>query len=246
MDLLLNDEIAIAPHATEEDIDDIIAAISRLETGEDVEIGEDGEIVGDAAGGQAAPVAESLDRGAPAVEADRDAPRGMDGALGTARGPRTASQAAAEKKARQSYFAARKVRNVLDERNLRLLRESVLAIGANRAKKLLKRVVTTQREGGMDTADGSRKRTPGGVFFFLLREEMDAPSYRKLMNADKKRKTKEHEARVRAFEASGGRGRGSSEKKRGADDGRCGPTVGTGGAKRPKPRDVDCALGTSR
>ena len=51
-------------------------------------------------------------------------------------------------------------------------REAIVAIGAKAAKRLLKRVQETQRDGGLATADGSRKRTPGGVFFHLLRDEM--------------------------------------------------------------------------
>ena len=66
---------------------------------------------------------------------------------------------------------------MLDERNTRLLREAVVAIGAKASKRLLRRVVSTQRAGGLRTADGSRKRTPGGVFFHLLRDEMDADAY---------------------------------------------------------------------
>ena len=49
--------------------------------------------------------------------------------------------------------------------------------------------------GGMMTADGSRRRTAGGVYFYLLRTEMPPPAYRKLMAQDKKRKTELREAR---------------------------------------------------
>ena len=61
--------------------------------------------------------------------------------------------------------------------------------------------------GGMDIANGQRKRSvivprgasttsqAGGVFFYLLRDEMEPGAYRKLMSEDKKRKTKEREER---------------------------------------------------
>ena len=50
----------------------------------------------------------------------------------------------------------------------------------------------------MRTADGSRKRTAGGVFFFLLREYMAPDAYKALMKADKKRKDRERDARFDA------------------------------------------------
>ena len=170
----ISEDIAIAPEATEDDIDYIIGAIARMETGEDIEDGEEREMLDEA----------------PAPSA----PRKLDGALGAARGP----AAADDRLSKRDFHATRNARNALGERNMELLRAAVVAVGAKKAKRLTKRVIATQRGGGMKTADGSRKRTAGGVFFFLLREYMAPDAYKALMKADKKRKDRERDARFDA------------------------------------------------
>lgn len=64
-------------------------------------------------------------------------------------------------------------------------------IGVKRARRLLARTIKVQRQGGMLTVDGSRKRSPGGVFFFLLRDEMPSEEYRRLVNNDSRRRKRE-------------------------------------------------------
>jgi len=211
----LNEDVAVAPPCTEDDVNDIIAAIARLETGDDDDAaaaggggggGEDGEIVDDGGGGAA-----------------RRAPAGLGAPLGAARGGAPAKASA--KKARRLAGGARAALD--NERNTTLLAHAVRAIGAGAARKLLKRVVATQRSGGMDTADGSRKRTAGGVFFFLLRDVMDAAAYKALMSADKKRKDREREARRREREVAKRR-RGDAKR----EDREPGPEAEGGGKRR--------------
>ena len=125
----------------------------------------------------------------------------MDGALGSKRGS-----------TKKEDGVAKGARRALDERNIRLLREAVLAIGVKAAKRLLKRVVETQRDGGLATADGSRKRTPGGVFFHLLRDEMEPEAYKQLMKSDSKRKRRETEERRQKRELAR---KGGGDAKRG-------------------------------
>lgn len=78
----------------------------------------------------------------------------------------------------------------LRERNTTLIRKAIEMIGPDAAKRLLERTFETQRTGGLRTLDGKRKRSPGGVFFFLLRDELDADAYRRLMADDAKRRRK--------------------------------------------------------
>lgn len=56
---------------------------------------------------------------------------------------------------------------------------------------------TKQEAGGMSTADGARKRTPGGVFFTLLKQHME-PARLKALYADEIRVKKEKERKRRA------------------------------------------------
>ena len=87
----ISEDIAIAPEATEDDIDYIIGAIARMETGEDIEDGEEREMLDEA----------------PAPSA----PRTLDGALGAARGP----AAADDRLSKRDFHATRNARNAPDE-----------------------------------------------------------------------------------------------------------------------------------
>ena len=155
----LSEDIAVAPPATEEDIEAIIDSIGRMEM-------------------------EERETAAAPRGVRMDTSKKMGGALGAKRGS-----------TKREEGVAKSARRALDEQNIRLLREAIIAIGAKAAKRLLKRVVETQRDGGLATADGSRKRTPGGVFFHLLRDEMTPEAYKQLMKNDSKRKKRELEER---------------------------------------------------
>jgi hypothetical protein len=48
----------------------------------------------------------------------------------------------------------------------------VRVLGEETAQKLLAETLETEKNGGMMLPDGSRKRTPGGVFFFLARQKL--------------------------------------------------------------------------
>ena len=77
---------------------------------------------------------------------------------------------------------------VLNEKNTCLLRSIFIAIGVTSTFKLFKRVIDIMDNGGLYVKDGSKKRTAGGVFFYLLREEMSPNNYKRIMNLDKKRR----------------------------------------------------------
>jgi hypothetical protein len=48
----------------------------------------------------------------------------------------------------------------------------VRVLGEETAQKILAETQETEKNGGMMLPDGSRKRTPGGVFFFLARQKL--------------------------------------------------------------------------
>jgi hypothetical protein len=53
--------------------------------------------------------------------------------------------------------------------------------GTAQALELLQRTEAIEASGGMATADGDRRRTPGGVFFALLRECVDREAYKRVL-----------------------------------------------------------------
>ncbi|CAM9277518.1 unnamed protein product [Hapterophycus canaliculatus] len=80
----------------------------------------------------------------------------------------------------------------LGETKYYLMCRVVSTIGYNKTRALLETVQATQEAGGMPTADGSRKRTAGGVFFTLLKQHME-PAKLKELYADEIRVKKEKE-----------------------------------------------------
>jgi PHAX RNA-binding domain len=60
---------------------------------------------------------------------------------------------------------------VLQEPNRRRLTQVLRTLGRDRTTALLADTLTCAANGGMLTKDGSRRRTPGGVFFQLVKEQ---------------------------------------------------------------------------
>jgi uncharacterized membrane protein YgcG len=63
------------------------------------------------------------------------------------------------------------------------LAATVDALGTTGALGLLRLAAETEAGGGLPTADGARRRTAGGVFFALLRDAVDAPTYKRIFAA---------------------------------------------------------------
>jgi hypothetical protein len=59
---------------------------------------------------------------------------------------------------------------VLQEPKVTLLRQVLRTLGAERCAALLADTLTCEAHGGLLTKDGTRRRTPGGVFFQLVKE----------------------------------------------------------------------------
>jgi hypothetical protein len=57
----------------------------------------------------------------------------------------------------------------LQEENVELLEKVVSVIGVEQAQALLQKTLETEAAGGLLITNKSRRRTPGGVFFFLAR-----------------------------------------------------------------------------
>ena len=64
---------------------------------------------------------------------------------------------------------------VLQEPNRPRLTQVLRTLGRARTTALLADTLTCAANGGMLTKDGSRRRTPGGVFFQLVKEQATPP-----------------------------------------------------------------------
>jgi PHAX RNA-binding domain len=60
------------------------------------------------------------------------------------------------------------------------IRRIVQTLGPERALQLLEQAQTVEAQGGLLLLDGSRRRTPGGVFFRLVREQTTPAERRRI------------------------------------------------------------------
>jgi hypothetical protein len=61
------------------------------------------------------------------------------------------------------------IANTLQEPNVDLVRRVVRVLGETRAQAVLEETLTIEAAGGLLIADQSRRRTPGGVFFHVVK-----------------------------------------------------------------------------
>lgn len=79
------------------------------------------------------------------------------------------------------------------------VRRLVEFAGIELAQDILRQTLEIEGQGGMMTADGSRRRTPGGVFFYLAHQQVPASVRRKIFwRGRKKKQAKKPEAEAEA------------------------------------------------
>src|SRR4051794_12575938 len=72
--------------------------------------------------------------------------------------------------AKAAYLTAEDIAQLLEESNVLLIKKSIRVIGGTRVEALLEQALHIEAHGGMLTNDNSRRRTPGGTFFALMRD----------------------------------------------------------------------------
>jgi hypothetical protein len=77
-------------------------------------------------------------------------------------------------------LTAEKLAEVLREPNLPLLRQVLSKIGHDRTTALLAETLQCEESGGLLTTDGTRRRTPGGTFFHLVRQQLTPEERRRV------------------------------------------------------------------
>jgi len=65
------------------------------------------------------------------------------------------------------------IASTLGEPNIALIQRLVARIGPDAALAFLVEALTTEAAGGLLTSEGACQRTPGGVFFYLMRGRID-------------------------------------------------------------------------
>jgi hypothetical protein len=81
----------------------------------------------------------------------------------------------------------------LAEPNTWLVQRVITTIGLKRTQEFLEKTLAIEAEGGMMVSSGQRKRTPGGVFFYLVRKAVSADEKKAIFPKNKRAKAKKKE-----------------------------------------------------
>lgn len=84
----------------------------------------------------------------------------------------TSQLRAAEAFQKLTETAAKELAEKLQEDNIELLRRAVCFAGQRFCQTIYERTMEIEASGGLYTKSGERRRTPGGVFFKTLKEEL--------------------------------------------------------------------------
>jgi len=76
-----------------------------------------------------------------------------------------------------------------EEEPIRQIRRAVRLLGEERVRTVVARVLQVEAAGGMMRADGSQKRSLGGVFFMLMREDVGRTDFYRIFKGGQRPRT---------------------------------------------------------
>jgi hypothetical protein len=93
---------------------------------------------------------------------------------------------------------AQRIATQLEEPLLWLVQNVINVLGEERTEALLQQTLATEAEGGILTAAGDRRRTPGGVFLKLLKEQISSDEHERIFAGGPKTKPQQAQDSVAA------------------------------------------------
>lgn len=97
--------------------------------------------------------------------------------------------------------SAKRICAELGEKKYKLIVRAVERIGVEESTKLLDQTILVEDSGGMATASGDRRRTPGGVFLALLKKRVTPEVWKDIFAEETQRKKAHRRDRRREAEA---------------------------------------------
>src|SRR3954470_2411794 len=85
---------------------------------------------------------------------------------------------------------AQRIAAQLEEPLLWLVENVISVLGQERASSLLQQTLTLEAAGGVMTVQGDRRRTPGGVYLMLLKEQVTPEEQERIFAGGPKSKLK--------------------------------------------------------
>jgi len=76
-----------------------------------------------------------------------------------------------------------------EEEPIRQIRRAVRLLGEHRVRTVVARALDVEAAGGMMRADGSQKRSVGGVFFTLMRDDLGSKDFYRIFKGGQKQHT---------------------------------------------------------
>jgi len=86
------------------------------------------------------------------------------------------------------------IAQALGEQRADLVNAVVVTLGAERARLFLQQALSLETAGGMPTKNDARRRTPGGVFFQLIKDQVTPEERKTIFRQEQKRKKKKRPA----------------------------------------------------
>ena len=83
------------------------------------------------------------------------------------------------------------IAETLQEGNIPLIKKVIDVIGPERTQEFLQKTLEMEAAGGLMTTDSSRRRTPGGVFFYTVRASVPKAEKRRIWPQVRKKKQRE-------------------------------------------------------
>lgn len=83
-------------------------------------------------------------------------------------------------------LAARRIAEALNEPLLWLVENAVKELGVARSQEFLEQTLAIEAQGGRLRAKGNERRTPGGVFFLLIKEQSAREQIKRIFKGPKK------------------------------------------------------------
>ncbi|MBX3016212.1 MAG: hypothetical protein KF832_32120, partial [Caldilineaceae bacterium] len=90
----------------------------------------------------------------------------------------------------ESQAIIQEIAQALDERRLDLIEAALATLGVERTRAFLQQTLDLEATGGMATKNEQRRRTPGGAFFQLIKDQVSKEERKLIFRQEQSKKKK--------------------------------------------------------
>lgn len=90
----------------------------------------------------------------------------------------------------ETVSEAQEIAQALDERRVDLVSAVITTLGLERARAFLEEALRVEAAGGLSTKNEQRRRTPGGVFFQIIKDQVTKEERKAIFALEQKKKKK--------------------------------------------------------